>query len=241
MIIELPKKHIILSDEKGEVKDGILYLHRNMFEEAMFELTYILHGHVCYYCNKPITGIEDKEKQEGVLWKSLDHLIPREFGGVSITNNLRPCCSVCNRKKGSMYPNEFNQFRHIVKCKSIRERKAKLKDFNEELSFIQTKRKYGELPSLPEEWLEQGNHKSVYVNFRLEDPIGTVYNKIARFYRKYKRIPYPIVVSANKFLLDGFNSILFMKIEGIKKIDVIKLENVIYDGIVDYTSHVLGK
>ena len=98
-----------------------------------------------------------------------------------------------------------------------------------------------ELPSLPEEWLEQGNHKSVYVNFRLEDPIGTVYNRIARFYRKYKRIPYPIVVSANKFLLDGFNSILFMKIEGVRKIDVIKLENVIYDGIVDYTSHVLGK
>ena len=32
-----------------------------------------------------------------------------------------------------------------------------------------------------------------------------------------------------------------MKIEGIKKIDVIKLDNVIYDGIVDYTSHVLGK
>ena len=32
-----------------------------------------------------------------------------------------------------------------------------------------------------------------------------------------------------------------MKIEGVRKIDVIKLENVIYDGIVDYTSQVLGK
>ena len=240
MKIQLPRENIILSEEKGEIRDGILYLHRNMFEEAMFELTYLLYGHVCHYCGKPITDISySKEKRKGILKNSLDHLIPREFGGPSITNNLRPCCSGCNMKKGNMFPDEFRVFQEILKMKNHREQKLSLKKFFSELDFIQEKRRYGEVQSLPDEWLEEPM-KSVYVNFRLEDPIGTVFQKISQFYKKYKRIPYPIVVSGNKYLLDGFNSILFMKIERITRIETIKLENVIYDGLEMYTAHILS-
>ena len=46
------------------------------------------------------------------------------------------------------------------------------------------------------------------------------------FYKKYQKLPRPIIVDKNNKLLDGYNIIVFANDFNIKKIPVIKLENV---------------
>jgi 5-methylcytosine-specific restriction endonuclease McrA len=52
----------------------------------------------CQYCGKILAAGE----------LTLDHVIPRSRGGASTWENLVACCHNCNRRKGSMSPNEAN-------------------------------------------------------------------------------------------------------------------------------------
>lgn len=45
----------------------------------------------CYLCGKAMAPSET----------TLDHLIPRSRGGTNDFSNLKPCCYLCNSRKGS--------------------------------------------------------------------------------------------------------------------------------------------
>ena len=47
--------------------------------------------------------------------RTLDHRYPRDTGGVSITNNLFPCCHKCNTAKGNLTHKEFLDCRDMSK------------------------------------------------------------------------------------------------------------------------------
>lgn len=100
MIINLPKDfYYEKNDAKAYIKDGNLFCENNIsFERLMYHITYVLRGKdICYYC-----GCDLNEKN-----RTLDHMYPRDFGGVSITNNLVPCCIDCNQKKNNLTLEEF--------------------------------------------------------------------------------------------------------------------------------------
>ena len=87
MIMELPKK---FEFPFAKVKGGILEIYRlERFEDLMYELTYALKKKRCVYCGKKLKRTNS----------TLDHRYPRDTGGISITNNLFPCCSKCNSNK----------------------------------------------------------------------------------------------------------------------------------------------
>lgn len=51
---------------------------------------------ICQYCGKTFPRNE----------LSIDHIIPRSYGGTTIWENVICCCSSCNRKKGGRTPEE---------------------------------------------------------------------------------------------------------------------------------------
>lgn len=42
---------------------------------------------------------------------TIDHIMPRSKGGVSLLENLCVCCKKCNREKGNMSAEDFKQKR----------------------------------------------------------------------------------------------------------------------------------
>lgn len=233
MYIELPKENMVICNGMAEVKDGMLYVYGSALSDIMFELTYIIHGNTCYYCNNPLTE-QAENIPEPFRKRTIDHLIPRDFGGPSITNNLRPCCLDCNSKKGNMFPEEFELWGKIKKIEPEKERRKEMRAFKEELKQIREQRRYGEIPSLPNEWISEGVPKSAYVYFYTEEPVGAAFDKAKEFYRKYRRIQRPLIFSKNGFLLDGFNTLLYIKYTGVTRVHSIILDNVIYAGFNEY-------
>lgn len=59
---------------------------------------YLRDNSTCQYCGKKFPKSE----------LSLDHVIPRSYGGKSTWGNIACCCSACNRKKGGRTPEESN-------------------------------------------------------------------------------------------------------------------------------------
>ena len=114
MKIRLPKTFIYTNSAKnasGYVKNGILYVEGYVnFEELMYSITYALKGYnTCYYCGCKLT---DKNR-------TLDHMYPRRWGGISIPENLVPSCKNCNQDKMDM---TFDQFMKYKKLKSRRDK-----------------------------------------------------------------------------------------------------------------------
>lgn len=232
MLLLLPDRDYVFENGAAEIKDGILYIYRaGIFKELMYQLTYLIFGaDECYYCHHKIKNSENaKVNPEGFTQITLDHLIPQEFGGPTIPNNLRPSCSGCNGFKGNLYPDEFEQLKQIpqglgkISGKQIREFKRKISD-------IQEMRRFGQIPSIPKEWFTSEVFRNIYVNFWIAEPLGYAYKKQETFFRKYKRLPKPIIISSNKFLLDGFTTILLAKYNYKERIDTIVLENVVFQG-----------
>jgi 5-methylcytosine-specific restriction endonuclease McrA len=51
----------------------------------------------CHYC-----GVETRtDRNAGPLRRTVDHVIPRKFGGDDTLDNLVLACSACNSKKGT--------------------------------------------------------------------------------------------------------------------------------------------
>ena len=139
MIIDLSEK-FIMYDERGRnklawVEDGILKLKVDAsFRKAMYELTYELKGrNVCEYCGKTFLD-EDM---------TLDHMIPQERGGPTITNNLVPSCKECNSKKSNMTAEQYIKYKNL----SGTEKKKYFENFKRYVNYM----KRNELLELPEE------------------------------------------------------------------------------------------
>lgn len=206
MYMELPKRFEL---SFAEVKEETLFINDLFrFEDMMYEITYALKEKKCVYCGGKLS-----EKNS-----TLDHRYPRDTGGISITDNLFPCCSECNSSKSNLTHDEFIKLKKLSK----NERKKYIKHV---YSYNQkTMKKIGY--KLPKKWVDLEKSGDIRNNSPIERLKGKKYYRILEFYNEYKKLPRPIIVDRNSQLLDGFNILFFAEEFNIKKIPVIRLENV---------------
>lgn len=215
MIIDLPetsKDETIIINDYMKVENGILKLNFPIsFQDCMYDLTYFIKGKDnCFYCSRAI--VENK--------MTLDHLIPQDFGGPTIPNNLFPTCKKCNCEKSNMLNPIYNKYLNLP---TSSDKKQFTTDFQSIAFFIH--RWYGF--DFIKDWVEEKEIDNIIVNISLDSSYrGKKYKKIKEFYRKYKHFQKPIIVDRKNFLLDGFTALMYAKDNQIKKVPVIVLENV---------------
>lgn len=234
MKLILPDYDFKFEDGSAEVKDGKLYIYKlNAFKDIMYRLTYMVYGSdECYFCHKKLrTNMLQLDNSKYFSKITLDHLTPQDFGGPTITNNLRPACSECNSSKRNMYPDEFEEYKEFMKD-TEKHTKEEKDEFKKNLELKKEQRRLGEIESINEEWFSNVRVRDICVNFNISEPLGVRYRKQEKFFKNYKRLQKPLVISQNRFLLDGFISILIGKYYFCdKNIKIIVLENVYFKGL----------
>lgn len=194
----------------AEIQSGKLYIYELLrFEDMMYEITYSLKEKRCVYCGKRLS----------VHNRTLDHRYPRDTGGISITNNLFPCCSNCNSSKSNLTHDEYLVLRKLSK----RDRKKYLKHVYSYNKKIMKKIGY----KLPKKWVEERDSRLINYQIPKENLRGKKYYRVVEFYNENKKLPRPIIVDENYSLLDGFNILLFANDFKINTVPIIKLENVL--------------
>lgn len=208
MLLQLPKRFKMGSI--AEVKEDKLYIYRLVrFEDLMYELTYAFKKRKCVYCGNLLSKKNS----------TLDHRYPRFTGGISITNNLFPCCPDCNSKKGCLTHEEYLKLK-TLKGNERRTYLKKLAKFREKIF-----KKIGF--KLPKKWITYMEIDKIKYNRPNIELRGKKYYQILEFYNQYNKLPYPCIIDNDNNLLNGYNLILFAREFDIKTIPTIKLENVI--------------
>lgn len=194
------------------IEHGILYIEGIVsFEDLMYALTYEIFGYnKCNYCKCTLTSKS----------RTLDHIYPRSWGGISITNNLRPSCRLCNGQKSDM---TIKQFKEYMKQKSL----TKKRDFYHRCIKENESKLYSQDFLLPPSWicLYDASKLAHTISFKSLDR-GKV-QKIEDFYNKYHHYPRPLIISANGWLLKG-KHILYHA----KQIDFFDIPAIVLDNVV---------
>lgn len=211
MNISLPENY---SYKKiGEVKNGILHMHKIFFRDIMFDLTYAQKAPKCHYCGKPISRSKS----------TIDHLYPRDLGGPTIPDNLAICCPECNMYKANMTETQFIQY------SSIRNGKRK-KEFFREVSLSNDVFKKRNGPMIPKRWISEESIEKITSDFFVSTGVTAKgYRKAEKNYKEYGRIIRPIIVDKNFKLLDGFYTLLFAQNNSINSLPTVILENLELD------------
>lgn len=219
MIIELPKS---FEYQKGDgrvvVHDGIMEITSMPFgfDEIMYQLVYYqleqLKERRCYCCGKVL--------KDGEL--TLDHYYPRNHGGISIPNNLKPCCATCNSTKSDFTLEEFERLRQIkseYRRKVFRKKVTKRNIIGKETRGV----------LIPEDWYQIQERIFCFLPTISTNRLrGSAYRRTLKEYRKYGKICKPVVISKNKVVLDGFSAFIVANdLEEQPPLPVITLENVI--------------
>ena len=217
MNIELPEKFFVGDEERFvKVRKNQLIIRGSWdWYRIMTQLSYDIYGKKqCYYCGKKINANK----------VTIDHLYSQDFGGVSITSNMRPCCEYCNTRKSNMNEKEFKvwnsqsseedkkSYYHFA----VSEKKRKAHNPQIELGF-----------DLPSEWIQYLKRNDIRITGRFIDANSKKYQKVLKFAQKTGKLSRPIVVSKNRFLLEGYNCYRVAKKMSMKKVPVVILENVI--------------
>lgn len=220
MILEIPKGFRFESDYVSQSnyayeENGKLIIVGNLsFERMMYDLTYAQKdSNHCYYCGCDLN--------ENI--RTIDHQYPRMYGGISLPPNLVPCCSNCNNKKSNLTEYQFEEYLKIDE-----KNKKKRRIYKIECEREMKKMQYSVGYVLPEEWIIIYNNLKILVEIDLENTSyrGKKYRRIKSYYNKYNHLPGPIIISANRFLLDGFILLMFAKENKISHLPTIILENV---------------
>lgn len=212
MIIELPKKFSYSKDQYNyaKVRDGKLIIRGSLdFEDLMYNLAYAIKGRDnCYYCGKRVSKI------------TIDHMFPRDYGGISIPNNMIPACSKCNSEKSNLNFHEYQIFKTLNKLE-----KEKFKD---KIYKQKEKMRYKFGFNLPNSWVKFVHISRIFVRVFFDQTLykGKKYTKYTSFIKKYGHLPRPIILSGNFVLLDGFTILACGREQGIYDIPVVILENV---------------
>lgn len=219
MKIELPES---FEYQKGEgrvtVHDGIMEITSIPFgfEEIMYQLVHYQLGQLkerkCYYCGKTLKCEE----------LTLDHYYPKNHGGISITNNLKPCCKSCNSMKSDLTSEQFERLRQIkseYKRKVFRKKVTKRNIIEKETMGV----------LIPKDWYQLEEQIFCFLPTISTNRLrGAAYRKILAGYKKYGRICKPVVISKNRVVLDGFSALIVARdLEEQPPLPVVTLENVI--------------
>lgn len=236
MKILLPSTQYSYRNGLAELSDDTLKIQRcSEFFNVMYDLTYHIRGKTrCYYCGGEFYyGQEDiqhlnRNSKSGSQSKAfihpskitLDHKFPTCVGGPTLPDNLVPCCKNCNNRKTFLTEEEYRFFLALPK--------SKRKEYQQDV----LKYRYFQLKwhgiMIPQEWFTYGSISDITVNISLDMPVHKKYAKISEYYSTYHRLPAPIIVDSDYYLLDGFAKLLFAKNNGIKNLPIIWLENVKY-------------
>lgn len=208
MNILLPSKKF--RTHNAEVINSELLIYDNLrFEDLMYELTYASKKCICSYCGKRLKNNT----------RTMDHGFPRATGGISITNNLFPCCADCNSKKGDLTHDEFL---HYLKLNPVEQKQYRYQLLAYRERIFSTKGF-----KLPKKWITYMSTLLIVYKVPATTYKGKKFYRISEFYQKYTKLPRPIIVDRNLQLLDGYNTLLFAQERKLKEVPVIILDNVI--------------
>ena len=214
MIIPLPDKFEYNHDAiHAYEEEGILKMTPYGFEEIMYAITYELNGdQFCHYCHRSLTR----------SIRTLDHIYPRAYGGVSIPNNLVVCCKECNSTKSNLLPEQYSKLR---KEEDATARKRWMEYYTDK--NLERRRQTGII--LPSKWYEMRENYMVFTPITSSDNFKTSqkYQTLLEKYETYGKICRPIVISRNRVVIDGFLALILAKNLGLKiPLPFIMLENV---------------
>jgi len=215
MKIRLPQSFIYSNRTKNisaYVKNDILYVSGYIsFEELMYTVTYMVKGYdKCYYCECELT---DKNR-------TLDHMYPRRWGGISIPDNLIPSCKNCNGEKMDMTYKQFMQYRRL---ESKKEKEDYYQKCLQENSKIRRKSKF----VLDRRWLSIYNIQKLLKFMSFSGLEKGKSANLAAYYRNWGQYPHPMIVSSNNWVFKGKHILHHAK--GIKRkaVMAVVLENVV--------------
>lgn len=215
MNIWLPPQYIYTTRKKNScayVVDGVLYIEGFIsYEDLAYSLAYELNGcQHCYFCGKRLTPKD----------RTLDHLYPRRWGGVSLPENLRPSCKFCNNLKTDMTESQFKQF---LKLTSSSARKAFYEECVEKNFKIIRKKEF----IIPPEWVTMYDASELinYLSFRYLEMHKM--EKLEAYYHKYHQYTHPIIVSSDGWLFKGKHILYLAKKMKNPIVPAIVLENVV--------------
>lgn len=231
MKIPLPNHDCMIRDS-AEVKGDMLYLYKKGdFKDVMYALTYMVYGDdECYYCHRKLRRHESQNDNRKYFSKiSMDHLIPQDFGGPTLPNNMRPACTACNSRKGNMFEDEYLEFLRIQDIVMRTGKQELMEKFKQELFERQEKRRKGDIPCIPQEWIADSSLKSMWVNYMVGQKKGGSYAQMVSDVENYGCLIKTITCTANNVLVDGFNANLvstFLEVPAI----IIPVDNMIHCG-----------
>ena len=176
------------------------------FNDLMYAMTYRLKGKErCSYCGKLLKNGN----------RTLDHIIPRDLGAPTITNNLTPSCSNCNSTKNNMMPWEYEEYLMLGR--------AEKQIFLREVNIRHEQIKFCSGFKLPYGWVDTAFTEDIEIP-RIPSHINL--QTVSEFYEKYGNLRKPVVIDQKGILIDGLRVLLFTEKMRIKRIPVIVLENV---------------
>lgn len=215
MIIRLPSKFYYATNDPYAfacVRNGKLYIREYVgFESLMYSLTYSCKDYSkCGYCGQTLTTANC----------TLDHMYPRTLGGVSLPNNLLPCCRNCNNEKGGLTEKQYRELRtyHLPE-----ERKHYAINANMQNRRMMESGQF----AMPSKWLELYNIEKLIRVLNFEELVPERCKKHEDYYQQYNAFMHPIVVSSNGWLLKGLHVVKCAKENGVIEVPAIILENVV--------------
>ncbi len=216
MIMDLPNEFYYgttIQKNDAYVIDGELKIRRTVsFRNVVKELTFNLKGgkNICAYCGKSIEYSK----------MTIDHVYPQTMGGPTITNNLVPACRKCNSDKTDM---TFEEYMEWCSFSTEDEQKKFLNLLRRKKEGMRRRKEY----QIPEDWISKKRITTILLDVKLEDCSQTKkYRKIESFFNEYQYFQKPIVLDKNRFLIDGYNTVIFAKDHHILEIPIIQLDNV---------------
>ena len=210
MLMELPGDKFVMKGVAYTEGRNLIITQIGKFEKLMSQLAYALRKTRCVYCGRRLKGKD----------RTLDHRYPRALGGVSIVDNLYPCCLEHNSKKGEFTHEEYKHYMSLKNSKKHQEIFKREVEKQHERAF----EKKGFV--LPKNWIDYIQIDKIYVSSHISIIRGAKYERLENFFKKYGKLNKPIIIDNNFSLLSGVTQWQFCIDNGIKKVPVIHLENV---------------
>lgn len=210
MHVLLPDKFHFKKSRNMIYDDNLIIASDIKFRYLMYSLTFAIHKNRCFYCGKKIKNNRGK---------TIDHVIPRTLGGITITNNLVPACDICNSKKGFMTISQFQLWSDM----NFSDKKEYEKILRNRVEKIHQTKGF----DLPQSWIEYANISEIDAIEEYAYEKGKKYEKAKIFYETYGLLPKPIVVDKNYNILESRSVYLVAKDVGIKNIPIVRCENII--------------
>lgn len=220
MILDIPNGYTYTdkNDNKNFAyeKNGILYINGDVsFEKLIYHLiSFSKRRKRCFYCNRKLHS----------KIRSIDHMIPKYWGGVTVPDNLVFSCKKCNGTKSIMTAEQYETFMNLP------DDVEKKKEYKNECFIRNENIVYERGFCIPEDWVLYNIRTKIYVDINFDESYKSKrYQMIKSHYKKYHKLPRPIIISGNNILLDNYHVLMFAKNKQIKKVPILQLENVIVE------------